>query len=155
MKLVAYCKECDAALEGPLWQGPLRCPDCNKEFPLQATPSVQEDRVERCALCGYEHFHLRKDFPRQIGLLIVLVAAALCFTHIFPPGLFFLPLIIASAIDLLLYLVLPWKVVCYVCDSEYKGAKLDPAWKAYDLETATECRRLKWPRPSGSPAPAA
>lgn len=145
MRLIAYCKDCDARLEGEPW-APLRCPDCQKEYPLAPTDALKAGKVDRCAVCGYEHFHIRKEFPRQIGLLIVLVAAALCFTHIFPPGLFFMPLIIASAIDLLLYLVLPWKVVCYVCEAEYKGVPIDPSLKPYELEVATEHKRLRWPK---------
>ncbi len=147
MKVTAYCKECDARLEGKLW-GPLRCPECRKEYALVRTPALEEGRVDRCVLCGYEKFHLRKDFPRRLGLAIVLLAAVLCFAPIFPPGFFFMPLIIASVVDLLLYQFLPWKTVCYVCDTEYRGVAPDPAFGPYDLATATECKRLRWPRPA-------
>lgn len=145
VNITAWCKKDDARLEGDL-PGPLRCPDCQTEYPLRASEKLAQGELDVCALCGYSHFHLKKDFPRQIGMAIVLIAAALCFTNIFPPGFFYMPLIIASVIDLLLYLVLPWKVVCYVCEAEYKGAKVGPELRAYDLETATECKRLKWPK---------
>jgi len=150
VKLVAWCKEDDALLEGAP-PGPLVCPDCKKEYALHAA-----DKLETCFVCGYAHFHLRKDFPRALGLMIVLAAFLIGVSNtIVPPQLFFVPLIVASLIDFGLYYVLPWKVVCYVCDAEYRGANLDPAWKPYDLHVATECKRLRWPRPSGSPAPAA
>jgi hypothetical protein len=138
MKIVAWCKDCDARLEGSP-PAPLRCPECGKEVVPFSEPGV-------CVVCGYDHFHVRKDFPRQLGLAIVLVAGALCFTNIFPPGLFFLPLIIASVIDLLLYQVIPWKTVCYVCETEYRGAPIDPSLRPFDLATATECKRLRWPK---------
>ena len=149
MKLVAWCKDCDAALEtGAEPWAPRRCPECSRTYELDPSPLLREGRsVDRCALCGYAHLHIRKDFPRQLGLAIVLVAAVLTFTPICPPGFFFLPLIVASAIDLLLYQVIPWKVVCYVCDAEYRGARPLPDQVAFDLATATEHNRLKWPKP--------
>jgi predicted RNA-binding Zn-ribbon protein involved in translation (DUF1610 family) len=154
VRVFAWCHDCDARLdESP---GAFACPECKKEYPVLWTEGLRaEGRVDKCALCGYERFHVRKDFPRRLGLAIVLVAAALCFAPIFPPGFFFMPLIIASAIDLLLYQFIPWKTVCYVCDTEYRGMKPDPAIAPYDLATATECKRLRWPRPSGSAEQAA
>ena len=146
MKIVAWCKEDDARLAGAL-PGPLACPDCKKEYPLRA--GAPSGKLETCLMCGYQHLHLRKDFPRVLGLLIVAVAFAIGVSgRIVPPQLFFVPLVVASLIDFALYYVLPWKVVCYVCEAEYHGAALDPAWKAYDLHVATECKRLRWPKPA-------
>jgi hypothetical protein len=150
VKLLAYCKDCDARLEGDLASPELRCPGCSKSYRLEPTEAIKQGtKVDRCALCGYERFHLRKEFPRRLGLAIVLGAAVLCFVpNLFPPGLFFMPLIIASVVDLGLYQVLPWKTVCYVCETEYRGVTPDPAHGPYDLETATECKRLRWPKPA-------
>lgn len=150
MKIVAWCRDCDAKLEGAP-PGPLTCPECQKAMSTFWSDSLARGKPDRCVLCGYEHFHRRKDFPRRLGLAIVLVAAILCFTRISPPGLFFLPLIIASLLDLLLYQVIPWKTVCYVCDTEYRRIPPDPALAPFDLATATECRRLRWPKKEGSP----
>jgi hypothetical protein len=156
VKFVGYCQKDDCALAPPRddWS-PIACPDCGRVYELAPSPGVRAGGpVDSCALCGYEHLHLRKDFPRELGLGIVALAAVLTFTSICPPGFFWLPLVIASVIDLLLYQVIPWKVVCYVCDAEYRGAKFGPELKAYDLHTATECARLKWPRAAKPPEPA-
>jgi len=154
VKFVGYCHEDDRALTPARddWRA-IACPECHRVYDLSPTPSVLAGGpIDRCALCGYDHLHLRKDFPRQLGLAIVAVAAVLTFTNICPPGFFWLPLVIASAIDLALYQVIPWKVVCYVCDAEYRGARYGPELAAYDLHTATECARLKWPKPAAKPA---
>ncbi len=95
-----------------------------------------------CVYCGQDLFHLRKQFPRRLGMAIVLVASALTFSSLVPPSLFFLPLIVASLIDLGLYLVLPWKQVCYVCDTEYSGAVRE-GLEPYDLHVATDAQKLR------------
>lgn len=148
MKIVAWCKEDDARLTDDL-PGPLACPDCKKVYPLRGTEVPATGKLVPCLMCGYEHYHLRKDFPRVLGIVIVAVAFFVGVSgRVVPPQLFFLPLIVASAFDFLLYLVLPWKIVCYVCEAEYHGTSIDPSLKQYDLHVATECKRLRWPKPA-------
>lgn len=148
MRLVFYCKDDETELHARRGEwSPVACDECKRVYELHPTPAVLAGGpVDRCAVCGYEHLHVRKDFPRQLGIAIVAVAAVLTFTNVCPPGFFWLPLVIASVIDLLLYQVIPWKVVCYVCDAEYRGAKLGEGLAPYDLHVATECARLKWPK---------
>ena len=158
MRLVAYCRECDLEMAAARdsWT-PLRCPECKLDYPLTPSDGMRQGgAVDRCAVCGHEHLHVRKDFPRTLGLAIVGIAGLLTFTPIVPRELFFLPLVAASVIDLALYQLIPWKVVCYVCEAEYRGARPAPELKAFDLARATEMKRLRWgPKPSGSEAPAA
>jgi hypothetical protein len=136
------------------WE-PLRCA-CGKVYELKPSAALRRgEPVDACAVCGYAHLHLRKDFPRQLGLAIVGVAAILCFTPITPPGFFWLPLVVASVIDLLLYQVIPWKVVCYVCSAEYAGQAPRPGLAPFDLHEATELARLKWPKVESVSAPPA
>jgi uncharacterized protein (DUF983 family) len=158
VKLVAYCKKCDLELAAARdsW-APLECPECKLAYDLTPSEGMRQGGpVDRCAVCGYEHLHVRKDFPRTLGLAIVGIAAVLTFTPVVPRELFFLPLVFASVIDLALYQLIPWKVVCYVCETEYRGTKPQASLKAFDLAEATERKRLRWPvKPSGSGAPAA
>ncbi|MBI3725286.1 hypothetical protein HY251_15245 [bacterium] len=149
MRLIGYCKDCEAALTARAADASVTCSGCGRAYPLSPSPGIERgEPVERCVFCGYSHLHVRKDFPRRLGLAIVALAAVLTFTPITPPGLFFLPLVIASLIDLLLYGFIPWKVVCYVCDAEYRGGKVAPGLEPFDLATATEKHRLRWPRPT-------
>jgi hypothetical protein len=156
VRFVAYCKDCDHELAPPRGEwGKITCPDCARVYELAPTPAVLAGGpVDRCALCGYEHLHLRKDFPRTLGLAIVGVAAVLTFTDVCPPGFFWVPLVVASLIDLALYQVIPWKVVCYVCEAEYRGAKYGEELKPFDLHDATEARRLRWPKEAARPSTA-
>jgi len=108
--------------------------------------------MAQCVFCGYSHVHRRKDFPRRVGIAIVVVAAISMWWV--PPRMFFLPLVAASVLDYLLYFVVPWKLVCYVCETEYLGFEPGEEQGAFDLEEATRCSRLRWgPRPQRDPAP--
>ena len=65
-----------------------------------------------------------------------------------PGHIFFLPLILASLLDLALFQVLPWKLSCYVCSTEYYGIPPRDDQGPWDLELGTEYRRLRWPKKS-------
>lgn len=118
---------------------------------LKPSEAVRQGKeVDICAVCQYQHLHLRKDFPRVLGLSIVGVAAVSMFFIRGP--LFPVPLLLASLLDFLLYQWVPWKIVCYVCDAEYRGYQPRDEQQEYDLETATECQRLRWPKKPEEPA---
>ena len=145
MKTIIFCRQCDLrhVLEGDS----VTC-ECGHVTSLLGESS-RGTEVTVCNVCGYEHLHLRKEFPRPIGMAIVVIAAISMWWM--PGKIFWLPLIIASLIDLVLYQVLPWKIVCYVCSTEYSGYQPSEDQAPYDLELATEYKRLRWPK-KGAPA---
>ncbi|MDF1667154.1 MAG: hypothetical protein P1V97_35750 [Planctomycetota bacterium] len=140
MKTIIFCRECD--LRHIMEEAAVVC-ECGHETKILNDPATGPE-VKVCAICGYEHLHLRKEFPRPLGMAIVVVAAISMWWM--PGKIFWLPLIIASLIDMALYHVLPWKVVCYVCSSEYSGYQPTDEQAPYDLETATEHQKLRWPK---------
>jgi hypothetical protein len=140
-----FCARCTAAIDvsARALAGPVRavCPSCGHDQELRPDEDLRAGRPPRaCASCGEDRFYRRKRFPRRLGLFIVLAAAVLTFTSLVPPSLSFLPLIAASLVDLLLYLVLPWKAVCYVCEAEYTGPVGEDV-APFDLHVATEARK--------------
>jgi hypothetical protein len=143
MKTVVFCKECE--LRHFVNDDKVSC-ECGHVTNIFSDIDRSGPHINSCAVCGYEHFHLRKDFPRRIGLAIVTLAAISMWWM--PGKIFFLPLILASLVDLALFQILPWKVVCYVCSSEYLGYEPEVHQKPFDLEHATEYRRLRWPKNS-------
>lgn len=82
----------------------------------------------RCLSCGHPELYTQKDFPRAVGLTIVVVAAVLApFTN-------YLSLLAAAGIDFLLYRFAPDVVLCYVCRAEHRGFPRAPRHPAFDRE---------------------
>jgi len=81
-----------------------------------------------CLACGHPELFTQKDFPRPLGLVIVLAAAiAAPFTH-------YLSLVVAAALDGALYWLGPEVVVCYACGAQHRGFARDPRHPAFDRE---------------------
>jgi hypothetical protein len=140
-KTALFCKSCD--LRHFVEKNTVDCP-CGEEIRLFEDVDRSGPHMSECALCGYEHMHIRKEFPRTAGMAIVTIAAVSMWWM--PGPIFFLPLILASLLDLALYQILPWKVVCYVCSTEYRGYEITDEQQPFDLEHATEYRKLRWPK---------
>jgi hypothetical protein len=83
--------------------------------------------VDRCCRCREADFWTRKDFPKALGLGIVVVAAVLAFWT------YGASLLVAAILDAVLYAFLPWATICYRCKTEYRGIPRDPAHAAFDL----------------------
>ena len=81
-----------------------------------------------CVACGHPELFTRKDFPRAIGIAIVVVAAVLA------PSTMYISLGVAALIDFVLYRAAPNVVECYVCHSEHRGFVPDPRHPAFDRE---------------------
>ena len=159
MKILFYCPSCEEGSFLSGWEPELVCA-CGERTPVDPGDELkgltlgraraERPRVSRCVFCGYSHLHRRKDFPRRLGLVIVTVAAISMWWV--PHRFFFLPLVAASVLDFLLYFVVPWKLVCYVCGAEYLGFEPGDDQEPFDLEEATRCGRLRWGRRPGRDA---
>lgn len=81
-----------------------------------------------CVACAHPELYTRKDFPRALGIGIVVLAAGLVpFLPKWYPSL-----IVAAALDLLLHWYAPEVVVCYVCEAEYRGFPARPRHPRFD-----------------------
>ena len=83
--------------------------------------------VDRCCRCGDADFWTHKDFPKALGLGIVVVCGIAAFWT------YGLSLVVGLVLDAGLYGFLPWVTVCYRCKSEYRGIPKDPAHGGFDL----------------------
>lgn len=126
----ALCPDCDARVFLRSGDPPPPCPGCARPFPAQAPAPPPGAPLSGCSVCGGPAFYLQKDFNQNLGCLIFLAGAALA------PWTHYLSLLAGTAIDLLLYLILPTAAVCYTCRSVYRGYPRHPGHSAYDPNVA-------------------
>ena len=69
----------------------------------------------------------QRDFPRKLGLGIVIAGVALSYHTRF------ISLLVATALDVLLYYVLPEVTVCYRCGAVFRKVPLNPEHSKYNL----------------------
>jgi hypothetical protein len=87
-----------------------------------------------CLACGHPELYTQRDFPRSLGLAVVIVAAALA------PFTAYLSLFAAALLDLLLYWRVRRVVVCYVCGARHRGFEENPRHPRFDLTIAERLR---------------
>jgi hypothetical protein len=87
-----------------------------------------------CLICGHQELFTRKQFPRAVGLGVVLAAALLA------PWTRYLSLAAAAALDALLYVIVPEEVCCYVCGARHRGFHKHPRHPRYDPEIVERLR---------------
>jgi hypothetical protein len=106
---------------------------------------MPEEPISACPKCGCRELFIRKDFPQNTGLLVVLVAGVAFLVLAADRGTFYLGiwvLLSAAAVDALLYLFVPKVTVCYRCRGEFRGAPLNPAHRPFELAVAEKYRSL-------------
>jgi hypothetical protein len=86
--------------------------------------------LQTCLVCGHPELHTAKDFPRALGIGIVVVAAVLA------PFTYYISLGVAALLDLAIYHMAPEVVTCYVCNSEHRAFPDTPRHPRFDLQIA-------------------
>lgn len=124
------CPACRVRLErspeAPLPPG-WECRRCGTGVILrgQAEP-VGSEKLSACVVCGGQHFYVEKDFPKPLRWTFMGLAIGLSFWT------YGISIFAAAGLDFLLYRVLPFYRVCYLCQAEYRGYAHDPSLKAFD-----------------------
>lgn len=106
----------------------LRCAQCGDEHPLHRERVVASGGVDGCVACGHLELFTQKDFPRALGIAIVVLAAVLA------PFTWYASLAVAAVLDALLYRFAPNVVICYVCGAQHRGFPDDPRHPGFDRE---------------------
>ncbi len=120
----------------------MQCPRCHKNHPMTITTMMRdEQRVDRCAVCGGAEMFVRKDFPQRIGLAVV-VAFGLAAVYFLNRSLWVAWGILASAVlvDLVIYFVIGRVTTCYACRAEYRGCHLNSPHDGFSLATSEKYR---------------
>src|SRR5262249_34650888 len=138
MQLRFHCPHCDLPMILSRWGSleDLVCPVCRKPIPNYVDAKAK-DRLEldHCLLCNCQQLFTQKSFNRNLGLGIVVVGIVLSFWT------YGLSLLVVAAIDLLLYKLLPPMQVCYACDAEFRGFKVNPRFKLYNHLKAAHVKK--------------
>lgn len=83
-----------------------------------------------CLACGHVELFQQRDFPRALGMAIVIGAAVLA------PFTAYVSLMVAALLDLVLYQVARRMLVCYVCTARHRGFHETPRHPSFDREIA-------------------
>lgn len=121
---------------GPL-PSTLNCGASGPAHALHPELLSEQGGLRGCIACGHVELYTQKDFPRAIGLAIVVVAAVLA------PFTKYLSLVVAALLDAVLYRAAPNVVMCYVCEARHRGFGPEPRHPAFDREID---ERLKFGR---------
>jgi len=111
------------------------CKHCGRERALDPGKLDESGGLWACQACGHPELYTSKDFPRALGVGLVVVAAILA------PWTNYVSLFVAAAIDAGLWFLLPETVYCYLCETEHRGFRPEPRHPRYDLQIAD---RLKY-----------
>jgi hypothetical protein len=106
-----------------------------RSYDLHKDRITPEGGLEGCVGCGHPELYTQKDFPRWLGIVIVVVAAILA------PRTRYISLFVAAGLDFLLYHLAPNMVVCYVCDTRHRRFHTSPKHPRFDREIE---ERLKY-----------
>ena len=87
-----------------------------------------------CLACGHPELYTQRDFPRRLGIGIVVLAAVLA------PFTWYASLLAAAGVDAVLYWSAASMVVCYVCGARHRGFAAEPRHPRYDLGVAERLR---------------
>lgn len=93
-----------------------------------------EGGLEGCLACGHPELYTQRDFPRGLGIGVVVGAALLA------PLTYYASLLVAAAVDAALYRFSPAVVVCYACGAAHRGFAPRPRHPRYDLGIAERLR---------------
>jgi hypothetical protein len=96
--------------------------------PLHAEGLTGEGGLTACLACGHPELYTQKDFPRGLGIALVVVAAVLA------PFTYYVSLAVAALVDAVLYVVSREVVLCYVCHAEHRGFHSRPVHPRFDRE---------------------
>lgn len=91
--------------------------------PLSGAGGLQD-----CLACGHPELFTQRDFPRALGITIVVLAAVLA------PFTSYISLGVAALLDFALFHTSPKMVVCYVCDAQHRGFPERPRHPVFDRE---------------------
>lgn len=116
-------------------QLPTRVPlDGGGVWPLVGASVTADGGLVACVACAHPELYTQKDFPRALGVAVVVVAAILA------PFTAYLSLVAAAVVDAALFRFAPDVVVCYLCASEHRGFSNDPRHPAFDREIEERLR---------------
>ncbi len=152
VRVAVYCSDCMERIELPppstQAAGEVSCssPSQKSSISFSHSPSVVAGgKVDRCSRCGSTAFYVQKDFDQRLGCAILALGAALALLAAWRfGGVWLVPvLLVFAAADFVLARRVPPVVICYRCDTEYRGVPDAGAYKPYDPHVAERDAALR------------
>lgn len=117
------CEQCDEYAQVEIRSDePIMCPECKLNW---GNAHKIETIFDRCPICLGNQFYSQKDFSQALGCLIMLIGICLV------PFTYGLSLPVFAAFDWLLAKKVATMVVCYRCESEFRGFKVPEHLKPF------------------------
>ena len=98
--------------------------------PFQRERLAEDGSLLGCLACGHDEMYQARDFPRSLGIAVVVAAAVLA------PFTMYLSLAVGAALDASLVFVVPKRVHCYRCGAVHHRFPRPEVWRPFDLEVA-------------------
>lgn len=140
MEIISYCDHCfkGTAFDSAAAPAQVVCVKCGDRRDVTLTDSIRNDnKVDRCVLCGCGHLYLEKDFNGYIGFAII-VAAIVGSAVLWARNVYLSVGVLGAAalVDLAFWLTSRERTVCYKCVATYRRTAPNPAHERYELGTA-------------------
>jgi hypothetical protein len=123
VKVEFGCPECAHAVEAAPGET-ASCSHCGHEAALPGAESL-----DRCLACGCEELYRHRDFNQKLGIFLIALGVFLWWLL-----KSFWPMVIAAAIDLALFKLLPDVGICYRCKAHHRSFEAIRGLPAFDLE---------------------
>jgi hypothetical protein len=122
------------------WQ----CAACDHRLHLPAAGSA----LSTCVVCGNHELYKKKDFPQWLGMSILVIALiASVITYYAYEKWWTWGLLIGSAlIDGVMYLMVGDALVCYRCNTHYRGAAASDAHQPFEISIGERYRQERMRR---------
>ncbi len=113
----------------------IACIHCDHEVELPENV-LRDDKLQRCLVCPSEELYVRKDFPQQLGVTIVVIGLVTSCIPWYNHDWYgtFAVLFVTALIDAALYAVKGNLLQCYRCHAQYRGIEGIDEQKPFDLE---------------------
>ncbi|TAH38213.1 MAG: hypothetical protein EYC70_06215 [Planctomycetota bacterium] len=126
------CPRCQAGWRCPA--GDAQRPACRAcGAPASALAHALVDAggaLRGCLHCGHDQMYAARDFPRRLGLAVVIAAAALA------PFTYYISLAAGALVDAGLVFLVRKRVHCYRCGAVHHGFARPQVWAPFRLEVA-------------------
>lgn len=144
MNLTYTCRECGQTNSTAFTDdvATVTCGHCQHTVEVP-DGAVSDGAVHRCLVCPSTDLYVRKDFPQQLGVAIVVVGFAIsCVTwYFYWTAATFGVLLATALVDVVLYAFVGNALMCYRCEATYRGVEGLDEHGGFDLETHERYRQ--------------
>ncbi len=144
MNVTFACPQCEACSRQEIAPGDheFACAACGQKL-IIPDGAFENDHVKRCLVCPGTDLFVRKDFPQNVGVLLVgigIVGSSIAWYY--GSSIWTFAILGASALlDVALYAIVGNALMCYRCKAEYRGLAGLEEHEPFDLETHEKYRQ--------------